>query len=68
MTWDKIEIDHVKAFSMFDIFLEEDMEDAFNWENTQPHLKHDHRQKGIEYSFFRLSITIYKNLSIRYAK
>ena len=37
MTWDNIEIDHVKAICMFDVSKEEELKDAFNWKYTQPY-------------------------------
>ena len=37
MTWDNIEIDHVKAFFMFDVSKEEELREAFNWKITQPY-------------------------------
>ena len=46
MTWDNIEIDHVKAICLFDVSKNEELTETFNWKNTQPLLKHDHRQKG----------------------
>ena len=39
MTWDNIEIDHVKAICLFDVSKEEELKEAFNWKNTQPLLK-----------------------------
>ena len=49
MTWDKIEIDHVKAFCMFDVSKEEELKEAFNWKYTEPLLEQDHLQKGTKY-------------------
>ena len=49
MTWDNIEIDHVKAICIFDISNDEQLKEAFNWRNTQPLLKKDHQQKGIKF-------------------
>ena len=50
MTWDNIEIDHVKAICLFDISNDEQLKEAFNWRNTQPLLKKDHQQKGIKFN------------------
>ena len=50
MTWDNIEIDHVKAICLFDIANDEQLREAFNWRNTQPLLKKDHQQKGIKFN------------------
>ena len=44
MTWDSIEIDHVKAICLFDVSKDEELREAFSWKNTQPLLKHYHRQ------------------------
>ena len=59
MNWSSIEIDHVKAISLFDVSKDEELSEAFNWKNTQPLLKHDHQKKGTKFIFFRLSFTIY---------
>ena len=50
MTWDNVEIDHVKAICLFDISDDEQLKEAFNWRNTQPLLKEIHRQKGIKFN------------------
>ena len=50
MTWDNIEIDHVKAICLFDVSNDEQLKEAFNWRNTQPLLKRDHQQKGIKFN------------------
>ena len=34
MTWDNIEIDHVKAICLFDISDDVQLKEAFNWKNT----------------------------------
>ena len=39
MTWDNIEIDHVKAICMFDVSDDEKLKEAFSWKNTQPYSK-----------------------------
>ena len=51
MTWDNIEIDRMKPICMFDVCIEEELKDAFNWKNTQSLFKPDHQQKVIKYSF-----------------
>ena len=51
MNWKNIEIDHVKPICMFDVSKEEELKEAFNWKNTQPLIKQDHRQKGIKFCF-----------------
>ena len=37
MTWDNIEIDHVKAICMFEISNEEELKEAFNWKIHSPY-------------------------------
>ena len=51
MTWDNIEIDHVKEIRLFDVSKDEELREAFNWKNTQPLLKHDHQKKGTKFNF-----------------
>ena len=51
MSWEKIEIDHVKSISLFDVSKDEELKEAFDWKNTQPLLKQDHLQKGIKFNF-----------------
>ena len=58
ITWDNFGIDHVKPICMFDISIEEELKDAFNWKNTQPLPKHDLQQNRIKYIFFEISITL----------
>ena len=51
MNWEDIEIDHVKPICMFDVTKDEELREASNWRNTQPLLKQDHLQKGINFHF-----------------
>ena len=51
MTWDDIEIDHVKPICLFDVSKDEELREAFNWKNTQPLLKEVHQQKGTKFNF-----------------
>ena len=60
MTWDNIEIDHVKAICLFDVSKEEELKEAFNWKNTQPLLKQDHRQKGTKFNFLDYQLQFIK--------
>ena len=46
MNWTNIEIDHVKAICLFDVSKDEELREAFDWENTQSLLKSDHQQKA----------------------
>ena len=50
MTGDNIKIDHVKPICMFDVSKDEELREAFSWENTQPLIKHDHQKKGTKYN------------------
>ena len=56
----KIEIDHVKAIFLFDVTKDEELKEAFNWKNTQPLLKEDHRQKGIKFNFLDYQLQFIK--------
>ena len=60
MTWDNIEIDHVKAICLFDVSKDEELREAFNWRNTQPLLKHDHQKKGIKFNFLDYQLQFIK--------
>ena len=51
INWQNIEIDHVKAISIFDVSKDEELREAFNWKNTQPLLKEVHQQKGTKFKF-----------------
>ena len=51
MTWNNIEIDHVKPICLFDVTKHEELKEAFNWKNTQPLLKEVHSHKGIKFNF-----------------
>ena len=51
MTWDNMEIDHVKAFCIFDVSKAEQLKEAFSWKSTKPLLKHDHQLKGTKFNF-----------------
>ena len=60
MTWDSIEIDHVKAICMFDVSKEEELKEAFSWKETQPLLKQNHQQKGKKFNFLDYQLQIIK--------
>ena len=49
VTWDNIEIDHVKPFCMCDVSNDEELKDAFNWKNTQILLTGIHSQKILNF-------------------
>ena len=44
MNWENIEIEHVNPICMFDVSKDEELKEAFNWEETQPLLKEIHSQ------------------------
>ena len=58
--WTNIEIDHVKAICLFDVTKAEELREAFNWKNTQPLLKEDHRQKGTKFNFLDYQLQFIK--------
>ena len=60
MTWDNIEIDHVKAFCMFDVSKYDELREAFNWKNTQPLLKEVHQQTGTKFDFLDYQLQFIK--------
>ena len=60
MNWENIEIDHVKPICMFDVTIDEEMKEAFNWRNTQPLLKQDLVQKGIKFKFLEYQLQFIK--------
>ena len=60
MTWDNIEIDHVRPISSFDISDEEQLKEAFNWKNTQPSIKEVHSHKGIKFNFLDYQLQFIK--------
>ena len=47
---EKLDINHVKAISSFDISDEEHLKEAFNWRNTEPLLKDVHQQEGVKFN------------------
>ena len=60
MNWSNIEIDHVKAISLFDVSKDEELKEAFNWKNTQPLLKEVHQQKGTKFNFLDYQLQFIK--------
>ena len=61
MTWDNIEIDHIRPISSFDISDDEQLIEAFNRRNTQPLLKEIHQKKGIKYNFLDYRLQFIKS-------
>ena len=51
INWPNIEIDHVKAFCLFLVSDDQQLKEAFNWQNTEPLFEKDHQQKGIKNNF-----------------
>ena len=45
ITWDNIEIDHVRPISSFDISDDEQLKEPFNWRNTQQLFKKIHQKR-----------------------
>ena len=60
MTWDNLEVDHVKPICTFNILDDEDLKLAFNWKNTQPLLIKVHSQEGVQFNFLDYQIQIIK--------
>ena len=60
MIWSNIEIDHVKAICLFDIYKDEELREAFTWKNTQPLLKNDHQKKGTKFNFLEYQLQFIK--------
>ena len=60
MNWQNIEIDHVKAISLFDVSRVEELREAFSWKNTQPLLKLDHQKKGTKFNFLVSQLHFFK--------
>ena len=61
MTWDNVEIDHVRPISSFDISDDEQLKEAFNWRNTQPFLKEIRQKKNIKYNFLDYRLQFIKS-------
>ena len=51
MTWNKLQINHVKSFCFFDVSKDDKLKEAFSWKNTQPLLKHNHQHRGTKFNF-----------------
>ena len=50
MNRSNIEIDHVKPICLFDVSKDEELKEAFFWQNTQPLLKHYYQLKGTKHN------------------
>ena len=53
-------MDHVHPISLFDVSDDEELEDAFNWMNTQTSLKEDHQRKRAKFDFFAYRLQFLK--------
>ena len=60
MTWENIEIDHVKPVCLFDVSKDDELREAFNWKKTQPLLKEVHQQKGVKFIFLDYQLQFIK--------
>ena len=63
MNWGIIDIDHVKPICMFDVSKHEELQEAFNWKNTQPLLKEIHSHKGTKFNFLNINCTSLKHIN-----
>ena len=60
MTWDNIEVDHVKPICTFDISKNEELREALIWKNTRPLLKKIHQHKGTKFNFIDYQLQFIK--------
>ena len=51
MNWINIEINHVIPVWMFGVSKHKNLQEGFEWKNTQPLLEQDRQHKGIKFSF-----------------
>ena len=63
MTWENIEIDHVKPICLFDVSKDGELKEAFNCKNTQLLLKQDHQQKGTKFNFLEYQLQFIKPIT-----
>ena len=60
INWSNTEVDYVKPICMFDVSIDEELRESFNWKNIQPLLKEVHQQKGIKFSFLDYQLQFIK--------
>ena len=60
MNWSKIEVNHVKPISSFDVSKDGELRESFNWQNTQPFLKEEHQHKGTKFVFLAYCLQFIK--------
>ena len=60
MNWFNIQVDHVKPICLFDVSKDEELKEAFRWENTQPLLKEVHARKGTRFNFLDYQLQFIK--------
>ena len=51
MTWDNIEIDHVKAIYLFDVSKDKELKEHSIGKILNPYSNKNHRQKGTKFNF-----------------
>ena len=51
MNWSNIEIDHVKSNSLLNVFKDDEINEAFNWNITRPISTEVHLSKGTKFDF-----------------
>ena len=60
MNWSNLKIDRKKPTCMFDKSNNDELEEVFNWKNTQQLLKEIHQQKGIDVIFLDCQLQFIK--------
>ena len=60
MTWDNIEIDHVKAICPFDVSDDEELSEAFNWKNLLSPYSNKIIKKGTKFNFLDYQLQFIK--------
>ena len=60
MKWSDFEIDYVKPLLFFNVSNENDLNEVFCWNITQPLLREDHQQKRIKYNFLNHQLRFIK--------
>ena len=49
MKWPKIEIDHVRSYSSFDLSMDEEQKELSNWIDKQRLIREVHKHKGTKF-------------------
>ena len=58
MSWENIELDHVRPLSSFSLTDPDQLKDAAHFSNIQPLFKHDNRTKGSRFHDHDLVVQI----------